>query len=137
VAAEKHISLEFNLPPKLPVIDADRDQLSLALHNLINNAIKYTAEGGRVIINVDVDGGYLRVDVIDNGMGIPESDIERIFQKFYRAKDSRLAEITGSGLGLALAQEVVRLHGGEIEVQSQLDKGSTFSMTVPVPKKAA
>jgi signal transduction histidine kinase len=137
VAAEKHISLEFNLPPKLPVIDADRDKLSLALHNLINNAIKYTAEGGRVIINVDVDGGYLRVDVIDNGMGIPESDIERIFQKFYRAKDSRLAEITGSGLGLALAQEVVRLHGGEIEVQSQLDKGSTFSMTVPVPKKAA
>jgi signal transduction histidine kinase len=137
VAAEKHISLEFNLPPKLPVIDADRDKLSLALHNLINNAIKYTAEEGRVIINVDVDGGQLRVDVIDNGMGIPESDVERIFQKFYRAKDSRLAEITGSGLGLALAQEVVRLHGGEIEVQSQLDKGSTFTMTVPVLKKAA
>ncbi len=136
-AAEKRVSLEFNLPPKLPVIDADRDKLALALHNLVNNAIKYTPEGGRVIVNVDVDGGQLRVDVIDNGMGIPESDIERIFQKFYRAKDSRLADITGSGLGLALAQEVVRLHGGEIEVQSQIDKGSTFSMTLPVLAKAA
>ncbi|MHC4429347.1 MAG: sensor histidine kinase [Planctomycetota bacterium] len=139
VAAEKNVTLEFNLPPKLPVIDADRDKLSLALHNLVNNAIKYTRSGGRVVVNADVEGDELRVDVIDNGIGIPEADIERIFQKFYRAKDPRLAEITGSGLGLALAQEVIRLHGGEIEVESQVDKGSTFSMTLPIPpaKKAA
>ena len=111
--------------------------MALALHNLVNNAIKYTPSGGRVIVNVEVEAGELCVDVIDNGMGIPESDIERIFQKFYRAKDARLADITGSGLGLALAQEVVRLHGGEIKVQSQIDKGSTFSMTLPVRAKAA
>jgi PAS domain S-box-containing protein len=136
-AAEKDITFELNLPPKLPVIHADREKITLALHNLVNNAVKYTPQGGRVVMNVDIPNGVLVIDVIDSGIGIPESDMDRIFEKFYRAQDKRLADITGSGLGLALAQEVVRLHGGEIEVQSKIDKGSTFTVTMPIVAKAA
>ena len=138
-AAEKSITLEFNLPPKLPVLNADREKITLALHNLVNNAIKYTPEGGRVAVNVnvDVDESHIIVDVVDSGIGIADSDVDRIFEKFYRADDTRLADITGSGLGLALTQEVVRMHGGEVRVRSELNKGSTFTMTLPVTSQAA
>jgi len=75
--------------------------------------------------------------VIDNGMGIAGDDIKRIFEKFYRATDARQAGITGSGLGLALARQIVNLHGGEIEVESKVNKGSTFSVRLPIVAKAA
>jgi signal transduction histidine kinase len=136
-ANDRGIRLEFNLPPKLPVLKADRDKISLVLHNLVNNAIKYTRKGGRVIVNVDVEDGALLVDVIDTGIGIAKDDVDRVFQKFYRAKDPRVAEVTGSGLGLALARQVVRLHGGEVRVDSEPDKGSTFSVRLPIPARAA
>ncbi len=137
VAAEKNITLEFNLPPKLPVIMADRDKLALVLHNLVNNAIKYTQQGGRVIVNVDLKMDSLMVDVIDNGIGIGADDLDKVFEKFYRARDERVGEVIGSGLGLALAQQVIRLHGGEIWVESELSKGSTFSVKLPVATRVA
>ncbi len=136
-ARDKEITLEFNLPPKLPVIQADRDKIGLALHNLIGNAIKYTPRGGRVVVTVDVKDGRLLVDIADTGIGIASDELGRIFEKFYRAKDPKVADVTGSGLGLALAREVVRLHGGDIEVNSQPEKGSTFSVTLTVSAKAA
>ena len=131
-AADKKIDLTFDLPPKLPTLQADRDKVSLALHNLIGNALKYTPEGGKVTINVTVSSSQVTVDVTDTGIGMSEEDAQRIFEKFYRAKDRRVSEITGSGLGLALAREVIRLHGGDITVQSELDKGSTFTLVVPM-----
>jgi len=136
-AKEKGTSLEFNLPPKLPVIKGDRDKLTLALHNILNNAIKYTPQGGRITVVVDAEDDEVTVDIIDNGIGISEEDMVRIFTRFGRANDPRVAEITGSGLGLSLAREIIRLHGGEIRVESQIDKGSTFSVRLPVHAKAA
>jgi signal transduction histidine kinase len=136
-AADKKISVSFNLPPKLPIIQADRDMITLALHNLISNALKYTPAGGKVQINVDPGEHSLTVDVVDTGIGISDMDQGRLFEKFYRAQDKRIAEITGSGLGLALAREVVRLHGGDITVQSKIDHGSTFTMTIPAAADAA
>ena len=136
-AKEKGTALEFNLPPKLPVIKGDRDKLTLALHNILNNAIKYTPQGGRITVNVDVENDEVTVDIVDNGIGISEEDMVRIFARFGRANDPRVAEITGSGLGLSLAREIIRLHGGEIRVESQLDKGSTFSVRLPVHAEAA
>ncbi len=130
-AKEKAMTLTFNLPPKLPTIQADRDKLSLALQNLIGNALKYTPKGGSVSVNVEADDKRLIVDVVDTGLGISEDDQARIFEKFYRARDPRITGITGSGLGLALARDVVRLHGGDITVQSQLNKGSTFTLSLP------
>ena len=136
-AIEKRIELSLNLPPKLPVIRGDRDKMMLALHNLVGNALKYTPDGGRVIINVEVTPKQLLVSVADNGIGISPDDAERIFERFYRAKDPRVAKITGTGLGLTIAREVVRMHGGDITVESQIDQGSTFTMTLPVKVEAA
>jgi len=130
-ASEKDIALSFELPPKLPVIQADRDKLLLALHNLIGNALKYTPAGGKVTVAVEDEGGPLSVSVTDTGIGISEDDAEHVFDKFYRAKDKRIDTVTGTGLGLALAREVVRLHGGDIEVESELNKGSTFTLRLP------
>lgn len=131
-ADEKHIDLAFDLPPKLPVLQGDRDKLALALHNLIGNGLKYTPEGGKVAVRVGVGPRSLTVDVEDNGIGIKPEEHELVFDKFYRAKDRRVAAITGSGLGLALAREVARLHGGDIILKSEPDKGSTFTLTLPV-----
>jgi signal transduction histidine kinase len=136
-AAEKKITLSLRLPPKLPVIRGDRDKIVLALHNLLGNAIKYTPEGGKVEVRVDTDADHVKVEVSDTGIGIASEETELIFEKFYRAKDKRVSQITGTGLGLALAREVVRLHGGDITVQSQLDKGSTFTLTIPTLAQAA
>ena len=85
---------------------------------------------GRIYSNSNSD--HLRVDVVDNGIGIKAEEQELVFERFYRAKDRRLANITGSGIGLALARQVVRLHGGDITVASAIDKGSTFTITVPI-----
>lgn len=135
-AKDKKIAFTMDLPPKLPVIQADRDKLVLAMQNLVGNAIKYTPRGGIVTVVVKADDEVLTVDVKDTGIGMDPRDVERIFEKFYRANDDRVKEITGSGLGLALAREVMRMHNGDIEVVSELNKGSTFTMTVPVVGQA-
>jgi signal transduction histidine kinase len=135
-AADKKIELVFDLPPKLPVIRGDRDKLVVAMHNLLGNALKYTPEGGKVVVKVEEDGKQFAFAVSDTGIGISEEDAERIFERFYRAKDQRVEKITGTGLGLTLAREVVRLHGGDVTVSSELNKGSTFTLTVPVTAAA-
>jgi signal transduction histidine kinase len=125
------------MPPKLPVIRGDRDKIAMSLHNLIGNAFKYTPQGGSVTISVEESPTSLAVRVADTGIGIATEEAERIFEKFYRSKDRRIAKITGTGLGLSIAREVVRLHGGDITVDSHLDKGSTFTLTLPHLAQAA
>jgi len=132
-ATDKEITLTFDLPPKLQVLTGDRDKVALALHNLVGNALKYTPVGGQVTVKVEEGPGAVLVHVTDNGIGIGAEETELIFDKFYRAKDKRIASITGSGLGLALARQVVRLHGGDITVRTAIDKGSTFTMSLPAP----
>jgi PAS domain S-box-containing protein len=136
-AEEKKIGLKFKLPPKLPVLQGDRDKLMLALHNLVANALKYTPDGGQVTVNVETADGQLMVAVADSGIGIAPDDQQKIFERFYRADDPRVAKITGTGLGLTLAREVARLHGGDVAVESELNRGSTFTLTVPAPAEAA
>jgi len=131
-AKEKRIALTFDLPPKLPVLRGDREKIALALHNLLGNALKYTPEGGNVTLAVEVEDGGLTARVTDTGIGMNEEDRRRIFEKFYRSPDRRVTEITGSGLGLAIAREVVRMHGGDITVESEIDQGSSFTLTLPV-----
>jgi len=131
-AKEKQIALVFDLPPKLPVLRGDREKIALALHNLLGNALKYTPEGGSVTLALEVDDGRLTARVTDTGIGMSEEDQQHIFEKFYRSPDRRVAGITGSGLGLAIAREVIRMHGGDITVESEIDQGSTFTLTLPV-----
>lgn len=131
-AKEKQIQFEFDIPPKLPVLHADRDKILLALHNLIGNALKYTPEKNSVSIRTVLEDGQLSIAVTDTGIGMNQEDAEKIFEKFYRAGDKRVKEVTGSGLGLAIARQVIRQHGGDITVETELDKGSIFTLTLPV-----
>lgn len=139
-AESKQITLAWDISPKLPVLRGDRDKLTLAVHNLLGNAVKYTPAGGKVSVRAGIEDGRAVLEFSDTGIGIDPREHELIFDRFYRAKDARLADITGSGLGLALAREVVRLHGGEITVRSALNQGSTFTVSLPLPaveRKAA
>jgi signal transduction histidine kinase len=131
-AKERKITLEFELPPKLPVLQADRDKISLVLHNLLGNALKYTLEGGRVVVTAAVEKGRLSVAVSDTGVGISADEHERVFEKFYRCKNPLTVNVNGSGLGLAIARDVARLHGGDITLDSEPGKGSTFTLTLPI-----
>lgn len=130
-AQDKNVRLAFKLPPKLPVIQGDRDKLVLCLSNLIANAIKYTPAGGEVTVAVRTGQGPVAVDITDTGIGISPDEQELVFERFYRSKDQRVEKITGTGLGLALARQVARLHGGDITLSSQLNKGSTFTLIIP------
>lgn len=136
-AKEKQVELTFHLPPKLPVMKGDKDKVLVALHNLVGNGLKYTPAGGQVTVTVELKDQQLVVEVADTGIGISAEEAEKVFEKFYRAKDPRVGKITGTGLGLTLAREVVRLHGGDVKVQSELNKGSTFTVTLPMLPEAA
>jgi len=136
-AQDKQVRLVFDLPPKLPVIQGDRDKLVISLHNLLGNAMKYSPDGGEVTVKVEAEDGRLTVVFKDKGIGIDSDELEKVFDRFYRAKDSRVAQITGTGLGLPIAREIVRRHGGDIDVTSSLNQGSTFTITLPIKAEAA
>ena len=136
-ARDKRITLEFNLPPKLPILQADRVKIALTLHNLVGNALKYTPEGGRVTVTAAGEKGQVSIAVADTGIGIGPEDVERVFEKFYRCKNAVDAKIKGSGLGLPIAREVARLHGGDVTVESEPGQGSTFTLTLPVAMETA
>ena len=103
------------------------------LFNLIQNACKYNTSGGKVSIRIDETraGGFVRVSVADTGIGISEDSISKIFDDFYRAKNARQSDGDGTGLGLAIVKWIIDTHEWEIEVESKLDKGSTFTLIIP------
>lgn len=136
-AQEQKVELTFDLPPKLPVMQGDRDKFAVVLQNLLGNAVKYSPDGGEVRLHVETAPGELRIEVSDTGIGISEEDQKRVFEKFTRANDPRIGDITGSGLGLALAREIVRLHGGDLTVESELNQGSTFRVVMPIQGEGA
>ncbi len=130
--AQKHITLQAALPEKLPKLRLDKDKITATLVNLLGNAAKYTPEGGQVQFKVQTKDDVLQIEVEDTGIGISAAELPRIFDKFFRSADPRVRQQTGSGLGLSLAQEVVRLHGGRIQVHSELNKGTRFIVTLPM-----
>lgn len=130
-AREKSIGMAFALPPKFEGMRGDREKLSLLLHNVLGNAIKYTPEGGSVRLAAEQEAGVLTVTVTDTGPGIAPDEQEKVFQKFYRTEQARASNAKGSGLGLALAREIARLHGGDITLESAPGHGSTFIVRIP------
>jgi len=135
LAEERRLSLSLNLSPGLPRLTGDRARLKQVVLNLLDNAIKYTPANGSITLAAVVDqtAGSCRVvcSVQDTGEGIPPDDQPYIFDKLYRARRSRGRPVEGSGLGLTIAQEIIREHGGEIAVASALGQGSTFTFTLP------
>lgn len=132
-ADQKRIDLTLVLPPKVPKVRGDKQRLSVLLTNLIGNAIKYTKESGRVQVCVEVAEHCLRLIVSDTGIGIAPDDQLHVFDKFYRAASDDVQTVAGTGLGLAIAREVARLHGGDILLESELGKGSRFTVELPLP----
>jgi signal transduction histidine kinase len=124
-------SLSVNLPTDLPTIAADRNSLSEVMANLIDNAIKYSNEGGQVIVSASVDGDFVKFVVQDSGIGIPASVISNLFTKFYRSHRSA-TNVTGTGLGLYISKAIIESHGGKIGVKSVEGEGSVFSFSVPI-----
>lgn len=109
----------------------DREQLIMAIHNLVENAINYSPEGTRVSVELKSLGDVVEIDVVDQGIGIKEEDLERIFERFYRADPARSRETGGTGLGLSIVKHVAQNHGGEVKVWSKVGIGSTFALRLP------
>jgi two-component system phosphate regulon sensor histidine kinase PhoR len=131
-AEKKKISLSRNEIPSSLSVQADRNYLEQILINLLDNAIKYTPEGGRVIVSaVEKDSKDIQFSIEDNGIGIPKEDLSRIFERFYRVDKGRSKELGGTGLGLSIVKHLVQAHGGKVWVESHPGKGSVFYFTLP------
>jgi two-component system phosphate regulon sensor histidine kinase PhoR len=128
-ATAKAIALEAALPDGLPRVEGEPDRLRQVLVNLLDNALKFTPEGGHIKISASAKGQAVEISVSDTGTGIPAEHLPHIFERFYKVDRSRRDQ--GIGLGLAIAKHIVLAHGGELRVESQEGRGSTFSFTVP------
>lgn len=131
-AEQKKVNIEFeNTVPDLPQLMIDPWKINLALGNLIDNAISYTPEGGKIEIKLESFGNSVRVSVKDNGIGIPEKEKEKIFNKFFRAGNALKIKHEGTGLGLYIARNIIKVHGGDLWFNSVETKGTTFYFTIP------
>jgi signal transduction histidine kinase len=130
-AGEKGIRLETAVSSPIPLIQADPERLTQILTNLIANALRYTPEGTRVQVSVRAVAGGVETAVSDNGPGIPPEDLPKLFDRFWRAEQSRSRATGGSGLGLAVAKQLVQAHGGRIWVKSELNRGTRFTFFLP------
>jgi two-component system phosphate regulon sensor histidine kinase PhoR len=128
-ADEAGVTLDWKGDPV--TIPGSREDLSLLVRNLLDNAVRYTPSGGRVSVEVGRDNGHATLSVEDTGIGIPTRDLPRIFERFYRVDRARSRDTGGTGLGLSIARHVVERHGGQIEAESELGRGSTFKVTLP------
>jgi two-component system, OmpR family, phosphate regulon sensor histidine kinase PhoR len=127
----KHQTIEQDLPTDIPRVLGSKIRLTQAMGNLISNAIKYTHDEGKISISAKQDDGYVLIQVKDNGIGIPVSDLPFIFDKFFRVKNEDTDGIPGSGLGLSLVKSIIEKHQGRIWVESQRGAGSTFTVLLP------
>ena len=131
IADSKHIKIYYNFEDEKVAIQAYGDYIKQLFLNLIDNAIKYTPEGGTVIINQFTRNNEITIEVIDNGVGIPKEDQDKIFQRFYRVDKARSRSVGGTGLGLAITKHIVNSLQGNISVESKLGEGSKFIVTIP------
>ncbi len=131
-AGQKNLSLGVECPSDLPMVHGDRGRLSEVLQNLLDNAIQYTPDGGRITVRARAEDRRIVFNVSDTGIGIPRTDQERIFERFYRVDAARSREVGGTGLGLSIAKHIVEAHGGRIWVESAVGQGFDFYFSVPV-----
>lgn len=130
-AAGRQIDLRAESPPSDVFVWADAEGIEMILNNLLDNAIKYTPAGGRVVVRATAVGESVRLEVEDNGIGIAPEDQERVFERFYRVDRARSRELGGTGLGLAIVKHLAHSFGGSVGVESQLGKGSVFWVELP------
>ncbi len=125
-------TLTLDLQSDLPQIQADRDRITQVASNLLNNAVKYSPTGGRITVTTRADGDQLRLDVRDEGLGIPPEALETIFERYSRVDSQATKDIPGTGLGLPIVRQIVQLHGGKVWAESELGRGSVFHVVLPL-----
>lgn len=130
-AKAQHRLLSVNIPHDLPAVAADSSSICEVLSNLIDNAVKYSNEGGMISVNAKTAGDFVEVSVSDHGIGMPDSVVQNLFHKFYRSHRSR-ESVAGSGIGLYMSKAIIESHGGTIAVRSSEDQGSTFTFSLPI-----
>jgi two-component system phosphate regulon sensor histidine kinase PhoR len=130
--AEKRISIDVGISPGLPLLRADETRLQEVLYNLLDNALKYTEPGGHIRLQAEERGEEVALSVSDTGSGIPEADLPRIFERFYRADKARSRELGGTGLGLSIVKHIAQMHGGRVEAETILHRGTTIRVTLPI-----
>ena len=133
--AESHgHTLTFQCEENMPDIDGDRERIEQVVMNIVSNAIKYTQDGGKIEIRAGRSGKNVYVRVSDNGIGIPEKDLPRLFERFYRVDKARSRESGGTGLGLSIAKEIINQHKGDIRIESVYGEGTDVTITLPAAK---
>ncbi len=134
IADKKHIAIRTEPAPERTEVFCDSEAVHQGISNLIDNALKYTPESGYIVVGATVvpGGEWVEFFVQDTGIGIPEEDLPRLFERFYRVDKARSRELGGTGLGLAIVKHLVRAQGGTVNVTSELNKGSRFSFTMPI-----
>jgi signal transduction histidine kinase len=135
--ADRDVALSSDLPENLPAIEADPERVHQVIFNLVDNAVRFTPEGGEVRIEARRHDGTVEVSVADTGVGIPPEALPRLFERFYRVDSSRARGDGGTGIGLAIARSVVEAHGGTIRAESAPGHGSIFTFDLPLARSTA
>ncbi len=137
-AEEKKITIVKAIPESLPPVRADRDRLVQILLNILDNAVKFTPDSGKITLSAAAEGDdYVLIRVEDTGIGIPVDEIPRLGERFYRVDKTRSREMGGTGLGLSIVKHLVEAHGGRMEIESHLGKGTIVSLLFPIVKETA
>jgi two-component system, NarL family, sensor histidine kinase BarA len=132
LAEKKNIDLRGSMAPGIPLLHQDVVKFQQILSNLLSNAIKFTPEGGRVMLKVETDLAQITLTVSDTGVGIAAEEQELVFEKFRQASNPMTREYAGTGLGLSIVRELAKLLGGDVKLQSELGRGSTFTVRLPL-----
>jgi two-component system, OmpR family, phosphate regulon sensor histidine kinase PhoR len=133
--AEKKLSVDVAVSPSLPVIQADPTRLQEILYNLLDNAVKYSHPGGKIRLEATHRDHAVEINVTDTGIGIPEADLPRIFERFYRADKARSRELGGTGLGLSIVKHIAQMHGGVVNAESTAGRGTTIRVSLPIKEQ--
>jgi two-component system, OmpR family, phosphate regulon sensor histidine kinase PhoR len=131
--AGKNLRLDLQVPDNFPTLHADERRLEEVVHNLLDNAVKYSHQNGRILIHGHAPDQEIVLAVCDEGVGIAAADLPRIFERFYRADRARSRELGGTGLGLSIVKHIAQLHGGRVEADSVIGQGTTIRVILPNP----
>jgi len=124
--------ITLSLDPGMPRVSADRDRLTQVVANLLSNAVKYSPTGGQIVVATTRDGDGIHLAVRDHGMGIPADKLESIWERYTRVESDKTRGIQGTGLGLAIVRQIVTMHGGRVWAESDVGRGSTFHVVLPL-----
>ena len=134
LAAVKEITIFADLDDTLPAVEGDEQALGRVVANLLHNAIKFSPQGGKITVRTNKRDGKLLTRVMDQGVGIPKEIVPRLFERFYRGHRTMMLAACGTGLGLRISKQIVEAHGGQIWVESEPGRCTTFSFTLPLPQ---